>query len=242
MSDEAELAPAPGFVDPAVAAEFPGLRLDWLSVEVRPGPSPRAVQARLGAMSNRWRGANVVSIRTQPVPHAYRAFFRQIGLDPDANRIPLEEAAVGRLLHGQFRSRDLIQDALLIGLVETGVPVWALDAERVEVGGLGIRLSEPGEQLGSDPAGDALAARRLVVADARSAHALLFGEVARDHAVSSRTSRVVLFSVGVGGGTGDPRRGVAVGVPRSPAGRLVAAHVRRSHREAPPADRAVKRW
>ena len=64
-------------------------------------------------------------MRTKPVPQAYRAFFRQIGLDPDVQRIPSEQAALARLVQGGFRSVDLIADACLIALVETGVPVAA---------------------------------------------------------------------------------------------------------------------
>ena len=94
-------------------------------------------------------------MRTQPIPHAYRAFFRQIGLDPDSNRIPSEEAAVARLLHGEFRSSNLVDDALLIALIETGVPVWALDAEVVDAGGLGIRTTVDGDRLGTRRARDA---------------------------------------------------------------------------------------
>jgi DNA/RNA-binding domain of Phe-tRNA-synthetase-like protein len=136
-------------------------------------------------------------MRTQPIPHAYRAFFRQIGLDPDASRIPSEEAAVARLLHGGFRSRDLLSDALLIGLIETGVPVWALDADLVEAGGLGIRTTGAGERFGGvEPA---LPSGRLVVADARCVHALLFGPVAPGHAARPGTKRVTLFAVGVDG-------------------------------------------
>src|SRR5205085_5468152 len=101
------------------------------------------------------------------------AFFRQIGLDPDVNRIPSEEAAVARLVEGQFRSRDIIHDALLIALVETGVPVWALDADLVHAGGLGIRASVAGDRLGGGDAGDRLAPGRLVVLDAEAVHALL---------------------------------------------------------------------
>src|SRR5207248_5419308 len=103
--------------------------------------SPPAVKQRLKALSNRYRGASVVAMRTQPIPHAYRAFFRQIGLDPDTDRIPSEEAAVARLLYGGFRSSNLVDDALLIALIETGVPVWAVDAELVDAGGLGIQTS-----------------------------------------------------------------------------------------------------
>ena len=104
MSEEIELAAAAGFVAPELHTEFPGLRLDWVTVQCRAGPSPREVQGRLAGLSNRYRGASVIAMRTQPIPHAYRSFFRQVGIDPDANRIPSEEAAVDRLLHGGFRS------------------------------------------------------------------------------------------------------------------------------------------
>jgi len=178
---------------------LPGLRLDWITVTARRCDSPRAVKRRLNDLASRFRGANAVALRTQPVPHAYRAFFRQIGLDPDVDRIPSEEAVVGRLLYGGFRSEDLITDALLIGLIETGVPVWAIDAERVEVGGLGIRTSVAGERLGDSERGVPIAAERLVVADAARVHALLFGDVAPGHEVTARSGRIVLFSVGVAG-------------------------------------------
>src|SRR5436305_12380532 len=141
MREEVELAAAAGFIAPELAAEFPGLRLDWVTVPVRVRPSPRELKARLRELSSRWRGMSVVAMRTQPIPHAYRTFFRQIGLDPDVDRIPSEEATVARLLYGGFRSSNLVDDALLIALIETGVPVWAVDAELVDAGGLGIRTS-----------------------------------------------------------------------------------------------------
>ncbi len=197
MTGELELTAAAGFIDPAVGVEFPGLRLSWLTVPARARASPRAVKARLRAMSNRQRGASVVAMRTQPIPHAYRAFFHQIGLDPDVIRIPSEEIAVARLLHGGLRAEGLPADALQIALIETGVPVWALDAECVDVEGPGIRLSAPGETFG---AGNyPLAPSRLVVADARSVHALLFGPIAPGHEVTRTTSRLTLFAVGVEG-------------------------------------------
>jgi DNA/RNA-binding domain of Phe-tRNA-synthetase-like protein len=199
MTEEVDLAAAAGFVEPRVNAEFPGLRLRWISVPARRQASPRAVVSRLRQLSNRYRGASVVAMRTQPIPSAYRTFFRQIGLDPDVTRVPSEHAAVTRLLHGQFRSSNLIDDALLIGLIETGVPIWALDADRVDPGGLGIRTSVSGDLLGTTELGDHLAPGRLVVADAGCVHALLFGDVAPGHGASATTGRIVLFSVGVDG-------------------------------------------
>ena len=174
---------ASGSVEPVLAAEFPGLRLRWAAVDAWVRPSPRELQRRLRALSDRYRGGGVVAMRTRPVPHAYRAFFRQVGLDPDAARIPSEEAAVRRLLQGRFQSRDIVRDALLVALVETGVPVWALDASVVEEGSLGIRIE----------------AGRLVVADARRVHATLFADPVREHAPGSGTRRIVLFAIGVDG-------------------------------------------
>ncbi|HLY48338.1 MAG TPA: hypothetical protein VKR21_04010 [Solirubrobacteraceae bacterium] len=197
MDDELELAAAPGSVEPRVQAEFPGLSLAWMTVEAGLRSSPRSVRQRLRHLSNRVHGTSVVNMRTQPIPQAYRAFYRQVGLDPDVTRIPSEEAAVKRLLHGGFRSGGILRDACLIAVVETGVPIWALDADRVDASGLGIRTSAPEEQFGSLEG--SLAAGRLVVADAARVHALLFGAVAPGHEPSARTQRLALFAVGVPG-------------------------------------------
>lgn len=197
MSGDLELAAAPGFVEPRLRAEFPGLSLAWLTVETRTGSSPRWVVQRLRALSDRVHGTSVVAMRTQPIPHAYRVFFHQIGLDPDSARIPSEEAAVARLLHGGFRSTDLLSDAIMIALVETGVPIWALKADLVDAGGLGIRTTSEGESFGA--ASRALPAGRLAIADAAQVHALLFGPLAPGHSADARTRRVALFAVGVEG-------------------------------------------
>ena len=115
-----------GMIAPELSAEFPGLRLHWAALKARVRPSSPELRQRLRGLSDRYLGAGVVAMRTQPIPHAYRAFFRQVGLDPDAARIPSEEAAVRRLVQGRFQSRDALQDALLIALVETGVPVRSM--------------------------------------------------------------------------------------------------------------------
>ncbi|MGN6872455.1 MAG: hypothetical protein ACTHMY_29040 [Solirubrobacteraceae bacterium] len=190
---------ARGLIAPELTAEFPGLRLHWTELEAQVGASPRDLRRRLRELSDRVAGAGVVAMRTQPIPHAYRAFYRQVGLDPDAARIPSEEAAVRRLLQGRFQSRDTLQDALLIGLVETGVPVWAIDARRVDVDSLGIRSAMNGERLGSSPDGLSLPAGQLVVADASRVHASLFGEPAADHSPGPGARRIVLYAVAVEG-------------------------------------------
>ena len=190
---------ASGLVAPELSAEFPGLRLDWTALDARPQASSPDLRRRLRELSDRYLGAGVVAMRARPIPHAYRAFFRQVGVDPDASRIPSEEVAVRRLLQGRFESRDTLQDALLIALVETGVPVWALDRRVVDVESLGIRLAVAGDRLGAAAGGYPLAAGQLVVADASRVHATLFGPPAPEHAPGLRTRGVVLFAVGVDG-------------------------------------------
>jgi DNA/RNA-binding domain of Phe-tRNA-synthetase-like protein len=202
MSDETELRAGVGFVEARVKVEFPGLRLVWVTAAApqrRSSRSSRELERRLGALSNRYRGSSVVAMRTQPIPHAYRAFYRQIGLDPDVTRVPSEQAAVSRLLKGQFASQDVLRDALLLALLETGVPVWALDAALVDPGGLGIRTTHAGEKLGSGTASAELPEGRLVIADESRIHALLFGDLPPNHRPGPRTERLALFAVGVEG-------------------------------------------
>src|ERR1700757_4791440 len=186
-----------GFVAPELRAEFPGLRLRWLETPARGASSPPALRRRLRLLSDRYRGASVVALRVKPVPHAFRAFFRQIGLDPDIQRIPGEEAAVSRLIHGEFRSLDLISDACLVALVETGVPVWALDAGVVDGAGLGIRAATAGD--GAEGPDLTPAPGSLVVADGSQAHAVLFSGPPAARCPGPRTTRTVLFAVGVDG-------------------------------------------
>jgi len=190
--------PEAGWVDAEVADEFPELRLFELAVDARPGRTPRSVQERLRYLSSRFRGPQAVAQRQQPVPWAYRVFYRHVGLDPDADRTPAEAAMLDRLMHGGFKSDNLLDDALLVALVETGVPIWALDAAKVD-GTLGVRVAEEGEHLGRAEDAPPLPAGRLVVADARSPLAVLFGELAPGHGVTRDTASMRLFSVQVAG-------------------------------------------
>ena len=190
--------PEAGWVDAEVADEFPELRLFELAVDARPGRTPRSVQERLRYLSSRFRGPQAVAQRQQPVPWAYRVFYRHVGLDPDADRTPAEAAMLDRLMHGGFKSDNLLDDALLVALVETGVPIWALDAAKVD-GTLGVRVAEEGEHLGRAEDAPPVPAGRLVVADARSPLAVLFGELAPGHGVTRDTASMRLFSVQVAG-------------------------------------------
>jgi DNA/RNA-binding domain of Phe-tRNA-synthetase-like protein len=195
--------PVLGWCAREVEQELPGLRLLSTHVEVArkgalTGRSSADVLERLREKSNRFRGATAVAVRREPVPSAYRVFFRHIGLDPELVRTPIEAAVFERMIKGGFLSRNLIEDVLLIALLDTNVPVWALDAETVD-GPLGIRTSESGEQLGRGAQASELPSGRLVVADASAPLGVLFGELASDHAPSARTRSLALFAVQVAG-------------------------------------------
>ena len=184
-----------GWIAPEVREEFPELRLWSLRV---PAPeadrTPSGLRERLRMLSSRYHGAKAIQLRTDPIPHAYRVFFRHIGLDPDEDRIPLEAVVLDRLVHGGFRSHGLLSDALVVAVVETGVPVWALDDDRLE-GALGVRLAGERESLGRDAEAPPVREGRLVVADEASPIAQLFSDPPAPYAAGPGTTALRLFTV-----------------------------------------------
>jgi len=196
-------APVLGWCAREVEQELPGLRLLTAQVDVArrgslTGDSPDDVRGRLREMSNRFRGATAVAVRREPVASAYRVFFRHIGLDPEVVRTPIEAAVLERMIKGGFLSAGLLEDVRLIALIDTGVPVWALDAARVD-GPLGIRTSADGERLGGASDAPSQPGGRLVIADASNPLAILFGELAPSCEPVARTRRLTLFAVQVAG-------------------------------------------
>ena len=105
--------------------------------------------------------------------------FRHLGIDPDVRRTPLEQLVVERLVAGGFAARGLPDDALALATLETGVPVWALDAARLE-GAIVLRSDEYG---------------RLVLADGAGVIAALFDPPGAAHAPARGTRSVVLLAV-----------------------------------------------
>jgi DNA/RNA-binding domain of Phe-tRNA-synthetase-like protein len=174
----------------------PGLAIRYLVLELGSGRSPREVKRRLRVLSDRFTGGEAINLRHRPIPWAYRVFFRHIGLDPDRTRTPVEQLAMERMRHGGFRSLSLLDDALTIAIVESGVALRAFDADKVE-GGLALRGSAPGEGLEGRPG--ELPAGTLVITDDVRPIALLFGAVGSGRGVRSRTRRTMLCAIQVKG-------------------------------------------
>jgi len=187
-----------GWVTSSVASEFSELRLWSIELVARATRSSPEVRDQLRELSDRFGGAQAVMLRRRPVPEAYRVFFRQIGLDPDVDCIPVEALMLERLRTGGFESRNSLDDALTVAVMETGVGVWALDADRLS-GALGIREAAGGEPLGHGSHAPAVPDGRLVIADQTGAVAVLFGEIAAGLCVTKRTVRMRLFAVQVAG-------------------------------------------
>jgi DNA/RNA-binding domain of Phe-tRNA-synthetase-like protein len=203
MSSAAPAEPQDGWLSSDVELELPGLRLLHCETVVGrtgslTGGSPADIEGRLRELSNSVRGARAVGIRREPVPAAYRVFFRQVGMDPDVQRTPIEAAIVERMVRGGFTTAGMLEDIRLIAMLDTGVPVWALDSAGVE-GALGIRVSRDGEALGADKDPPLLPEGRLVVADSSRALAVLFGDLAPAHEPRAKTRLVTLFAVQVPG-------------------------------------------
>jgi DNA/RNA-binding domain of Phe-tRNA-synthetase-like protein len=192
----AEVPLESGWVEPGLREEFRGIGLRFSIVEARSGRSPREVRQRLRHLSDRVHGERVVNLRREPVASSYRIFYRQIGIDPDEHRPPAEAAMLERLRSGHFKSRNLVDDALVISLVETGVAVRAFDAAKL-TGRLGLRISNPGERLGG--VGIELPEGAIVLADEKRSVGLIFGETAAGCGVHPETTQIALSAVQVPG-------------------------------------------
>jgi len=182
--------------DPALLEELPGLYLRRLDVGRGSGRSPKQLKRRLAALSDRFAGPQAVTFRTRPIPHAYRVFYRHIGLDPDEQPTGPEAAVRERMIKGGFVSSNLLDDALTIAMIESGVPVVAFDCAAL-TGELRIRPSCPGERLDGRPG--ELPEGTLVIADDRVPVALLFGAIGAGRGVRPATAAIALVAVGVAG-------------------------------------------
>jgi hypothetical protein len=166
-------------IDPRIAEEHPGLRVWTARIAARTARTPPELRERLRLLADRLRGPEAVALRSRPVPWAYRVLYRHLGLDPDAVRTPVEELVLERLMAGRFSPRGLPDDALALATLETGVPVWALDADRLE----GALLLAP------DAGG------RLVLADDAGAVAVLFQPPLPERAPGRHTRALALLAV-----------------------------------------------
>ena len=98
--------------------------------------SPPALRRRLHALSDRHGGARAITQAHARDPAGLPRALRRRAPSP------AEELTLKRLIRGQYRSRGVLRDALLIATVDTEVGVWALDADRAAAA---CRASRDGE-------------------------------------------------------------------------------------------------
>jgi DNA/RNA-binding domain of Phe-tRNA-synthetase-like protein len=196
LPEDWEAVPEPGWVAPALAEEFPGLSIASTALDADTGRSPDALKERLRELSDRIGGSQAILMRQQPIPWAYRVFFRHIGLDPDTTRTPIEQLIFERMHDGRFTSRNRVDDAITIATVEVGVALRAFDAAAVS-GRVGLRLTEEGEML--EGRVTPLPTGTIVIADERRVLGVLFDRGAQGRSVRKGTRRVLIAAIGVKG-------------------------------------------
>jgi DNA/RNA-binding domain of Phe-tRNA-synthetase-like protein len=187
-----------GWIEPDVAQEFPGLGLRWTIVPEASRRTPGVVRLQLASLSDAIDARRAIGLRERTVVSAHRVFRRQLGLDPDIDRGPLETAIVERMMRGAFLPEGLPADACTIATVETGVPVWAIDADSL-AGPLGIRTAIAGEALGRGPGAVPVLDESLVIADRDGPLVFLFGSPGPDLAAKPTSRSIALFAVRVPG-------------------------------------------
>jgi AcrR family transcriptional regulator/DNA/RNA-binding domain of Phe-tRNA-synthetase-like protein len=174
-------------------ADFPGLAL-WTTELGGAGtrPTPDAVRRRMEAATERVTGADAIGTRSESTPWAYRVFARRVGIDPDEAERAVEAVALQRPHSGAGGS--LPEDALLVAVAETGVPVLAFDSDTLE-GDLWLRRAEPGERVGDL----AVVPGRPVLADRARVVAVPFGPADPATAVRPRTENLTFVALQVKG-------------------------------------------
>jgi DNA/RNA-binding domain of Phe-tRNA-synthetase-like protein len=187
-----------GKVSAVLREEFPGLALRYTIVGAKPGRSSAGIKTHLRYLANRFYGQRALNLRREPITSAYRVFYRHIGLDPDEFRTPIEAAVLERLRSGGFKSQGVVDDALTIAIVETGVAMRAFDADRL-TGQLALRIAQPAERLGGERDGLPLPEGTLVIADEQCAVAPIFGNAAPKLEVRRETRQVAVCAIQVQG-------------------------------------------
>ena len=189
--------PEQGWIAPDVAEEHPGLELlTWSSTTTWTSRSRPWAREWLARLSTRIDGPAVLNAFRDDAPAAHRVFWGRIGRDATKDRAPQEAAFYDRIAHGGFPVRDPLQDLLLVVLLETGVPIWALDGDRVS-GDLGIRRSLTGELVGP---GDAPPTRpEPVVVDREGVVAEIGREPREPFRATHRSARTTFFCARVPG-------------------------------------------
>jgi len=173
-----------------VEAEFPGLRADWLGCACTDHRCDRGVGERLALLASRFNGRQALELRQQQVPDAYRSFSRQVGIDPDQQPTPIEQALLGRLLRGGNLPQDRISDGLLLALLETSVPVIAFDAALVSPP---IKIRSAGQD--QVVAGAVVEPGSLILADSQQPLCQLFSPPQPPLAAGGASDQLLLVAI-----------------------------------------------
>ena len=186
-----ELDAESGWLDHRFAGEFPTVSMRYTVIEATNLRSSPAMRSRLADHSTKFTGTYAMELPRHQIPAAYRAFYRQLGLNPDAQPPALEAIARERILRGWFPSHGVVSDALLVATIESHIALQVIDAAELD-GPLGIRPARTEDSPTFTPG-------TLVIADAQKPVAELFGPPVDSCVVSAVTTSIAIYAVGVPG-------------------------------------------
>jgi len=155
----------------SLRTDFPELALWTAEVSAKPGESPNQVIQRLSEPAPSL--AEAEGARRESTPWAYRVLARQLKTQP----LPPQSTT---------ESHGLPEDALTIATAQTGVPLVAFDAAKLE-GELALRRARAGERLAEEG--------QVVIADREKPVAILLGPQADEQQVSAKTERITLAAI-----------------------------------------------
>jgi TetR/AcrR family transcriptional regulator len=177
----------------SLRTDLPELALWSAELAARPGPSPDSVVRRLQELGDRLTAAEAEGARRESTPWAYRVLARQLDAGGDEELTPAERLALHPAEPRELgASAGLPSDALAIATAQTGVPLLAFDAARLN-GSLALRHARAGERLGRG--GPELPEGRVVMADRERPLTVLLGPRATEAEVSADTERIVLAAI-----------------------------------------------
>ncbi|HEV8359077.1 MAG TPA: phenylalanine--tRNA ligase beta subunit-related protein [Candidatus Thermoplasmatota archaeon] len=185
-------------IAPVVRANFPSL--DLRACVLAGLRVTRAPVASEDALADVRAKRTLEGLRDDPLFRAYRDFYWRLGIDPTKQR-PSGEALNRRVLQGkELPQINAFVDAYNLASLETGVPIAAFDAGRLE-GGVELRFARAGEDfvsIGQDQR-EVLQGHELVVADAARVIAFYPHRDSDATKVTDATTDVLLVACGAPG-------------------------------------------
>lgn len=181
---------------------YPGLGVRTVQVDgIEVNRESKSLEEYKEEVINKVKSSRDLSeLMDDPIYRKYRDFLWRIGIDPTKVR-PASEALVRRILQGKSLPKiNTAVDAYNMASIISGVPIAALDADKIE-GKLEMDFSRPGMEFSGigmkEP--KVLKGRELIIKDSREIVAIYLYRDADKSKITGNTRRIFLIACGVPG-------------------------------------------